>query len=134
MKSSSFKLTATIAANPKKVFAALTDPKQIAQWSSQKGKVASKAGGRFEMFDGWVKGTVVEFKPGKSLAYSWLPGDWPEGAEESLVRYTFSPVKSGTKVVLEHSNFPNESQKKSHKSGWKDFVFDPIKAHFSHRR
>jgi uncharacterized protein YndB with AHSA1/START domain len=134
MKSSSFKLTVTIKAKPKDVFAALTDSKQIAKWSGQKGKVAPKVGGKFGMFDGWVKGTVVEFKPGKSLAYSWLPGDWPEGAEESIVRYSFSPVKSGTEVVLEHSNFPNESQKKSHKSGWKDFVFDPIKAHFSNRR
>ena len=134
MKSSSFKLTVTIEAKPKDVFAALTDSKQIAQWSGQKGKVTSKVGGKFEMFDGWVKGTVVEFKPEKTLAYSWLPGDWPEGEEESIVRYSFLPVKGGTKVVLEHSNIPSESEKKSHKSGWKDFVFDQIKAHFSNRR
>ncbi len=68
MKSSSIKLTVTIEAKPTDIFEALTDSKQITRWSGQKGKVGSKRGGKFELFDGWVKGKVVEFKPGKSLA------------------------------------------------------------------
>jgi uncharacterized protein YndB with AHSA1/START domain len=133
MKSSSFKLSFSVAAKPEEVFTALTDAKLIAQWSGQKGKVASKVGGKFEMFDGWVRGRVLEFIPSRSLSYTWLPGDWPEEAEESVVKYRLTSAKKGTKVVLEHSNFPNEAQKKSHKSGWKEFVFDPLKDHFSTR-
>ena len=131
MKPRSIKLFVSITAKPEDVFVALTDAKKIARWSGQKGKVAPKVGGKFEMFDGWVKGTVLEFKPGKLLAYTWVPDDWPEGAEESVVKYTLVPVKGGTKVVLEHSHFPNEDQKKSHTGGWKEFVFDPLKDHFS---
>jgi uncharacterized protein YndB with AHSA1/START domain len=131
MKLSSFKLTVSIAAKPKDVFAALTEAKQIAQWSGQKGKVSPKAGGKFEMFDGWVKGKVLEFKPGKSLVYTWLPGDWPAYAEESVVKFTFALSGKGTKIILEHSNFPNATEKKNHRSGWKEFVFDPLKRYFS---
>jgi uncharacterized protein YndB with AHSA1/START domain len=131
MRALSFKLSTTIPASPKNVFTALTDSKLIGQWCGQKGSVASKTGGHMEMFDGWVKGRVLEFKPGKSLIYTWLPGDWPEFNEESVVKYTLSPSGKGTKIVLEHRNFPNETEKKNHRSGWKEFVFDPLKKHFS---
>lgn len=131
MKPSSFKLTITIPAKPGEVFAALTDSKLIARWCGQKGTVSSKVGGKFEMFDGWVKGKVLEFQPGKSLVYTWLPGDWPEFNEESVVKCTFAPSGKGTKLVLEHSNFPNETEKKNHKSGWKEFVFHPLRKYFS---
>jgi len=131
MKTSSIKLTVTIPAKPDEVFAALTDSKLIARWCGQKGTVSSKVGGKFEMFDGWVKGKVLESKPGKTLSYTWLPGDWQESDEESVVKYTFAPSGKGTKIVLEHSHFPNETEKKNHKSGWKEFVLDPLKSHFS---
>jgi uncharacterized protein YndB with AHSA1/START domain len=131
MKTASFKVTITIAAKPKEVFAALTDSKLIAAWCGQKGKVSSKVGGTFEMFDGWVSGKVLEFKPGKSLIYTWRPSDWPEFEEESVVKYSFSASGKGTKIVLEHANFPNETEKKNTKSGWKEFVFDPLKNYFS---
>lgn len=128
---SSIKLSVLIPATPREVFAALTDPRRIAAWSGQKGKVTAKVGGTIELFDGWVHGTVLEFKPGKRLAHTWLPGDWPADARESVVRYTLTPSGRGTKVVLEHSNFPNnETEKKNHKTGWKEFVLDPLKAHF----
>ncbi len=26
---------------------------------------------------------------------------------------------------------PNETEKKNHRSGWKEFVFHPLKSHFS---
>ncbi len=131
MKTSSFTLTVGIPANPADVFEALTESKLIARWCGQKGSVSRKVGGKFEMFDGWVKGKVLEFKPGKSLIYTWLPGDWPEFQEESVVKYTFTATGKGTKIVLQHSNFPNETEKKNHKKGWKEFVFDPLKRHFS---
>jgi uncharacterized protein YndB with AHSA1/START domain len=131
MKSLKLKIATTIAAKPDVVFAALTDAKTIGQWSGQKGMVASSVGGAFEMFDGWVKGKVLEYKPGKTLAYTWHTEDWTADTEPSVVRYTFAAVKEGTKIVLEHSNFPNENEMKTHKSGWKEHVFDPLKDHFS---
>jgi uncharacterized protein YndB with AHSA1/START domain len=131
MKSRHIRLSVLLPASPGKVFTALTDSRTISKWSGQKGRVEAKVGGKVEMFDGWVKGKVTEFKPGRSLAYTWLPGDWPEDSPESVVRYTFGAAKAGTNVTLVHSNFPNEAQKKSHKNGWLEFVFAPLKDYLS---
>lgn len=134
MKTTSIRLSVVITATPRDVFAALTESRRIAAWSGQKGSVAANVGGKLELFDGWVKGTVVEYSPGKRLAHTWLPGDWPEDAQESIVRYTLIPSGKGTRIVLEHSNFPNETEKKNHRSGWKEFVFDPLKNHFTRKQ
>lgn len=131
MKSSSFKLQIELPAPPAKVFDALTNARLISRWCGQQGKVDPKVGGKFEMFDGWVTGKVVEFKPWKTLAYTWLPGDWPDDAEPSVVKYTLTATKKGTKVSLEHSHFPNEMEKKNHKSGWTEYVFNPLKEFFT---
>lgn len=123
----SLSMSVTVTAKPREVFEALTDSRTIAQWCGQKGKVDAKPGGKFEMFDGWVQGKVLEYKPGKSLAYSWHPGDWPSDASESVVQYKLNATKSGTKISLRHSGFPSQKEMKNHKSGWTDFVFDPLK-------
>jgi len=133
MKSARVRITTTLPGKPEIVFGALTHPKEIKRWSGQKGKMEMKAGGKFEMFDGWVKGRVVQFDPAKSLVHTWRPADWPEEAAESVVKYTFRRTKKGTKVVLIHSDFPNETERKSHENGWKEFVIDPLKEYLSTR-
>ncbi len=131
MKNQSLKLSFSVPAKPGDVFAALTESRTISKWSGQKGGVAARKGGKFHMFDGWVKGKVQVFKPGKALSYTWEPTDWPEGSPKSVVKYKFSASKVGTKVILEHSGFPDAQQKSDTRSGWKQFVFDPLNKHFS---
>jgi uncharacterized protein YndB with AHSA1/START domain len=132
MKTLQCKSSCTIAAPPNKVFDALTDPNSIVQWSGgQKGKVEPTIGGKFEFFDGWVKGTVLAYERGKRLGYTWLPNDWPAETKPSVVVYTFAKSGKGTKVSLTHSGFPNATEMKNHKSGWTEYVFDPLKKHFA---
>lgn len=116
MSPSQMKITVSIPASPREVFAALTDVKAIRRWSAHRGKVQPNVGGKFEMFDGWVKGKVLEYKPGKTLAHTWQPGDW-DGAAKLTVRYTFTATPSGTKVTLTHVGFPNEHERKNHYKG-----------------
>lgn len=129
MKSSPIKLTIELSASPDEVFAALTEPKLISKWSGQKGKAEAKVGGKFEMFDGWVKGKVIECKSSKALSYTWQPSDWEETIE-SVVTYMFAKSKKGTKVTLIHTGFPDEKQRNDHASGWMEHVFDPLKEYF----
>lgn len=132
-KSHSILMNVTFKAKPAEVFDALTDSKSILRWSGQRGKVEAKIGGKFEMFDGWVRGKVLAYQQGKALAYTWHPDDWNTEAEPSIVRYSFSPTKSGTKVVLKHSGFPDERAKKEHHGGWTEHVFKPLKGFFESR-
>ena len=126
-------MNVTINAKPSEVFQALTDSKHIVKWSGQKGKVEATIGGKFELFDGWVKGKVLAFQEGKALSYTWHPDDWDDDVEPSIVRFAFSRAKAGTKILLKHSGFPDEQARKEHQGGWKKHVFEPLKGFFESR-
>ncbi len=133
MRPRSIRITVTVPAAPHEVFAALTDGKSISRWSEQKGKVERKVGGKFEMFDGWVKGTVLEYKPAQALAYTWQPSNW-DGTVKSIVKFRFAPTKSGTRITITHTGFPSERERRNHHAGWLQYVFDPLKGYFLTRR
>jgi Uncharacterized conserved protein len=126
-------MSVTVKAGRSDVFQALTDSKSILEWSGQRGKVEAQIGGKFEMFDGWVKGKVLAYQKGKILSYTWHPDEWDEGAEPSIVRYVFSATKAGTKIVLKHSGFPDEQARKEHHGRWTEHVFEPLKGYFASR-
>lgn len=125
MKKLSFTLIHAFRATPAEVFDALTNSKALAQWSGE-GSVSKKVGGQFTMFDGWVEGKVLTYKPNKELAYTWKTTEWPEEWDPSEVRYIFTPTKTGTKVTLTHTNLPNTKEARDHKAGWNEHVFVPL--------
>ena len=114
-----------LSGKPGRVMQLLTDPVLIRKWSGEDAVLENRVGGRFEMFDGWVKGTVLKTSD-KELAYTWKPGDWAEDVKTSEVHYLLKEDEAGTKVILHHTGFPNEDEMKSHKNGWTDFFFDPM--------
>ena len=132
--SRSIALSITIKATPREVFKALTDSKSIRRWSGQRARVEPTIGGRFEMFDGWVKGKVLAYENGKVLSYTWHPADWNAETPSSIVRYKFSKSGRNTKVSLAHTGFPNAASKKEHQAGWKEHVFSPLKDFFESRK
>ena len=127
MTAYSIEMTFHVNAAPDEVFELLTNQEKVAQWGGGKAIVEPKVGGKFEMFDGWVRGKVLDFKPGKSLSYSWRPDDFHKEWEDSVVSYQFAPAKEeGTNVKLNHHKLPNNAQAKNHEHGWNDQVFGPI--------
>lgn len=130
-KTFSFKMKYIIYASPDKVFEALTRPSVISKWSEGKGIVSHEIQGNFEMFDGWVKGKVIEFKPGKKLSYSWKPSEWDKKLPPSIVKYTFHEHKAGTEIILEHTDFPDKEKAEKHETGWVDYVFEPLNDFFT---
>src|ERR1017187_2097636 len=103
MTAYSIEMTFHVNAAPDEVFELLTNQEKVAQWGGGKAIVEPKVGGKFEMFDGWVRGKVLDFKPGKSLSYSWRPDDFHKEWEDSVVSYQFAPAKEeGTNVKLNH--------------------------------
>jgi uncharacterized protein YndB with AHSA1/START domain len=127
MKSLSFTISTTFPAKPAEIFDALTNPKKIAQWSG-KGFVSPKVFGKFSMFDGWVTGIVLDYKPGKTLSVTWRPNEWLKDWKDSEVRFAFTATKGGTKMTLIHSKLPNATELHETKLGWFEYVFEPLKA------
>jgi len=133
MTAYSIEMTFHVNAAPDEVFELLTDQEKVALWGCGKALVEPKVGGKFEMFDGWVKGKVLDYTPGKSLSYTWRPDDFKKDWADSVVSYDLSPSKDGgTMVKLEHHKLPNLTETKNHEKGWEDFVFGPINEFLVH--
>ena len=114
-----------LSGKPERVMQLLTDPVLIRKWSGGAAILENKVGGRVEMFDGWVKGEVLKTEKNE-LAYTWKTSDWPEETEPTEVHYLLKADEAGTKVVIHHTGFTDEDERKSHKSGWTDYFFDPM--------
>jgi uncharacterized protein YndB with AHSA1/START domain len=127
----SIKIKHLIYSSPEEVFDALTDSAKIKKWSGGKARVELKKSGAFEMFDGWVKGEVLEFEKAKHLSYTWKGAEWGKKAAPSVVAFKFIAHKAGTEISLEHSGFPNEEEAKKHYDGWINYVFDPLNDFFT---
>ena len=134
MKAKSFTISASFPFSAETVFTALTNARQIAVWSGQNGKVQPTIGGKMELFDGWVKGIVLAYELGKRLSFTWKPSEWAKEKQASIVTCHFIPTKTGTKLTLKHSGFPNDSELQSHKVGWTEFVFDPLKMYLTSKQ
>lgn len=120
-----------IAAPPPRVFGALTDPKQLAVWWSMDQDPVSweldlRIGGRWRAAGQdascglWVlSGEILELDPPRVLAYSWSEHSEAKKLEGTIVRYELSPVGSGTRLRLTHSEFRNAlGARREYQGGW----------------
>jgi uncharacterized protein YndB with AHSA1/START domain len=85
-----------------KVWSALTDPAQVAQWLAP-GEVELTLGGRvylaFTDGDGVIDGRVTAIAPPRLLEFSWTD----KGDDFGFVRWELIAEKSGTRLVLTHT-------------------------------
>ncbi|HEY3654619.1 MAG TPA: SRPBCC family protein [Steroidobacteraceae bacterium] len=90
-----------------KIWAALTDPKILANWLGDV-EVDLRVGGayiiRFRKMSVVMVGTITGLEPGRLIEYSWLEN---YGMPGSVVRWEISPADRGCRLRLAHS-FPPE--------------------------
>lgn len=112
------------------VYAAWTDPAQIAHWmgpsdafGETEAWVDLTVGGRYRFImhapDGElhrVGGVFREIVPNRKLVYTWAWESTPE--RESLVTVEFAAAGAGTELVLTHQRFFDEDVRDRHGKGW----------------
>jgi uncharacterized protein YndB with AHSA1/START domain len=119
-----------IAAPRERIFQALTDPKQAAQWWGQGEKFNFS---HFEMdvrvsgqwscsgtsvtmgADISVHGEFLEIDPPRRLAYTWSSSWMPA---VTTVLWELDALDNGTRLKLTHTGFADAEQAKSHSIGW----------------
>jgi uncharacterized protein YndB with AHSA1/START domain len=129
----SLTLTRRLRARPEKVYAAWTEPENLAQWfgpaSARPGSVHAelevRVGGRyrirFENNDGEhfeVGGHYREVVPNERLVFSWAWHSTPE--RESLVTISLRPEGTGTLLTFRHEQFFDETARDNHARGWNE--------------
>ena len=116
-------------AAPEKVYAAWTQPAQIAQWFGpdaggvQRAETDLRAGGRFTIAfnteDGeehQVNGVYREVVRNKKLVFTWAWRSTPE--RELLVTVLIEPDGDGSLLTLIHEQFFDEAARDRHRHGW----------------
>jgi uncharacterized protein YndB with AHSA1/START domain len=116
-------------AAPEKVYAAWTQPAQIAQWFGpdaggvQRAETDLRTGGRFTIVfnteDGeehQVNGVYREVVRNKKLVFTWAWRSTPE--RESLVTVLIEPDGDGSLLTLIHEQFFDEAARDRHSHGW----------------
>ena len=100
-----------IHSSPKKVFDAMTDPKQIVKWLADSAEIDLREGGQYKI--GWKdgpqhSGMILQLIPGKSMTLSW---EW-EGVSLHDTKFKLSVESkgSGSLFQIEHSGFPAQNK------------------------
>ena len=119
--------------SPEKVWRALTTSELIGRWlmpNDFKPIVGHRFTFKTQPMGGWdgvVHCEVLEVEPNRRLVYSWKGGsdDNPKyGSKlDSIVTWTLSPEKGGTRLRLVHAGF---------RSPGNDFAYDAMKSGWGH--
>jgi uncharacterized protein YndB with AHSA1/START domain len=126
-------LTRVLPAPPEQVFAALTQPDDLARWWGPRGfttpeiRLDLRVGGRYRFTmqppDGdafHLSGEFLEIAPPARLASTFR---WDEPApddRETVVTLSLSAVGAGTGLALRHGEFATEERLALHRGGWTD--------------
>ena len=128
-----FELSRTVEASPERVFEAMTDPEQVAQWWGPEGftcpevNLDAKVGGAYRIAMQPPEGELfhlveryVEVERPSRLAYTfrWEPPD-PDD-RENVARIALREHEGATEVALTHGPFATEARCELHKAGWID--------------
>ena len=130
-----------IAAPPERVFAALTDSAQLAQWftdaacpvkhwrmdarqggcydyATQKGSVVVNGVSEFE-----CHGDILDCDPPRLLVYTWIANWHLHKQRKTIVRWELTATKTGTHLKVRHSGLAQEkTAREDYRGGWPGVV------------
>jgi activator of HSP90 ATPase len=127
--SDSIKLSITLPAEPKTLYNAWLSSRKHSAFTNSTATIEKKVGSSFTAHAGYISGTNELLHMNKRIVQKWRTTDFDEAAEDSLLEIQFEKVEKGTKVIIAHSNLPDETGK-SYRKGWRDHYFKPMKEYF----
>ena len=114
-----------LPASPERVYAALTTSAQFTEATGGRAaEISAIDGGAFTLFGGAIHGRTIELVPNERIVQAWRVKMWDPGVY-SFVRFTLTPEGAGTKVVLDHTSFP-EGQQDHLAAGWHANYWEPL--------
>jgi uncharacterized protein YndB with AHSA1/START domain/predicted Ser/Thr protein kinase len=130
---STIRIEKHIPASLAQVFAAWTDPGQMADWYAPSddfgptvGEVDPQVGGQYRigmLLPGrtdprFVSGRYCRMDAPRTLSFTWAWEPHDAGTHETQVTLEFHAKGEGTDLVLTHERFRDEADKNSHARGW----------------
>ena len=115
-------------ASPQKVYHALLDTKQFAEFSGRPAEINREVGGASSLFKGHIIARNLELVRNQRIVQSWRVVTWPEG-EWSIARFDLKPSGTGTHVVFNHIGFP-DGLRDHLAQGWEDNYWSLLRKYF----
>ena len=118
----------------KRIYQALTQEKEFRQVTEfiMKGasaEISAEVGGAFSIFGGMIVGRHIELVPYDRIVQAWREKDWPAGVY-SIVRFELSENGSETRLVFDHTGFPQGAA--SHLApGWWSHYWEPLQKYLA---
>ncbi len=124
-----------LRASRKRVYEALTDPKQFHQvvLLSADGKamaanvpteISRDPGGAFSLFGGHILGRHVELIPNERIVQAWRVANWNPGTY-SIAKFQLIEQGPATRLIFDHIGFP-QGQAQHLAEGWKEHYWEPL--------
>ncbi|HEY2445017.1 MAG TPA: SRPBCC domain-containing protein [Rhizomicrobium sp.] len=70
--------------------------------------IDAQPGGAFSLFGGYITGRFLELHPDTRIVQAWRAASWNTGLF-SVAHFVLMPWENGTKLVFDHTGFPNEA-------------------------
>jgi activator of HSP90 ATPase len=117
-----------LKATPQKVYEALLDSKEFADFSGRAAEITREVGGASSLFNGHIIARNLELVPNQRIVQGWRVVTWPEGAW-SIARFDLKPSGSGTHLLFDHVGFP-EGLHDHLAQGWEENYWSLLKKYF----
>ncbi|HET7841515.1 MAG TPA: SRPBCC domain-containing protein [Terriglobia bacterium] len=114
-----------IRARRERIYAVLLDAKQFAAFTGEPAEINREVGGAFSLFGARIVGRNVELVPNQRIVQAWRPAAWDPGLY-TLVRFELQDQGATTRVVLDHTGFP-EGNYRHFSFGWYEHYWDPLR-------
>ena len=112
-------------AAPPRVYRALVDAGEFsALTGGAPTEIGEEPGAAFSAFGGMITGRQIELVPDRRIVQAWRASAWAEGVY-SIARFELEPVDAGTRVVFEHTGFP-EGERDHLAAGWDSNYWEPL--------
>jgi activator of HSP90 ATPase len=114
---------------PERIYHLLLDSKEFTDLSGMPAEIEAVPGGAFSMFGKIIYGRNIELIPNERVIQAWGDKGWGSGVY-SIARFELKKQGSGTRVVLDHTGFPEGSYDHLYE-GWKGHYWDPMRKYFA---
>ena len=115
----------SLPGSPTRVYGALLDARQFGDVTGRSAEIAAEEGAQFTLFGGAISGRNVELVPNKRVVQAWRSNDWEDG-RYSLVRFELQPEVNGTKLVFDHTGYPDAAHDMLD-GGWHQMYWEPLR-------
>jgi activator of HSP90 ATPase len=129
METRSIKQTVTFDAPARKVYDLIMDQKKHTAFTGTNVVMSKKVKGKFDVFDGYVRGYNIELIEGEKIVQAWhfQEDGWPDD-HYSICTFLFKPEGDKTRLTFTQQGVPAHKVEEL-KSGWKQIYWNPMKAY-----